>query len=165
MKKLAIIYGSSTGMTETIASKIATYFDNADLFNAEDLDIKILDNYDFLILGTSTSGIGDLQDDWDMLLPKLAKIDLSKKKIALFGLGDSASFSTSFAGGMGAIYQALKGKTTIIGAVSKDGYTFDDSQALIDGKFVGLPLDEENEFNKTDERIKKWVTELKQEMK
>ena len=48
----------------------------------------------------------------------------------------------------------------VIGGVSTDGYTFDDSESVVDGKFVGLALDEVNEDNKTDERIDAWVAEI-----
>ena len=44
--------------------------------------------------------------------------------------------------------------------MSTDGYTFDDSESVVDGKFVGLALDEVNEDNKTDERIDAWVAEI-----
>lgn len=165
MSKIAIVYGTSAGTTEEVAKKIQAHFEGADLFNAESVNAEDLTNYNYLIFGASTTGVGDLQDDWDILLPKVEKLDLSNKIVALFGLGDSASFSTSFAGGMYPIYKALKGKTNIVGAVSTDGYTFDDSEALVDGRFVGLALDEDNEYDLTDERIENWVKELKKHMK
>lgn len=161
MSKIAIVYGSSTGATEAVAERIQPLFDDATLFNADGLNVEDLKPYDFLIFGASTTGVGDLQDDWDVLLPKVEKMDFTGKKVAIFGLGDSASFSTSFAGGMYVIYKALKGKVEIVGSVSTDGYTFDDSEALVDGRFVGLALDEDNEYNETDSRIATWVEELK----
>ena len=48
----------------------------------------------------------------------------------------------------------------VIGAVATEGYTFDDSESVVDGKFVGLALDEVNEDGKTDERIDAWVAEI-----
>lgn len=161
MSKIAIVFGSSTGATESVAEKIKALFDDATLFNADGLNIDDLKPYDFLIFGASTTGVGDLQDDWEVLLPKIEKLDFSGKKVAIFGLGDSASFSTSFAGGMYVMYKALKGKVEIVGSVSTDGYTFDESDAVIDGKFVGLALDEDNEYNETDARIAAWVEDLK----
>lgn len=161
MSKIAIVYGSSTGATEAVAEKIQAAFDDAAIFNADGLNVEDLKLYDFLIFGASTTGVGDLQDDWEALLPKVEKMNFTGKKVAIFGLGDSASFSTSFAGGMYIIYKALKGKVDIVGSVSTDGYTFDDSEALVDGRFVGLALDEDNEYNETDVRIAAWVEELK----
>jgi flavodoxin I len=161
MSKIAIVYGSSTGATESVAEKIQASFDQAALFNAESVTVDDLKPYDFLIFGASTTGVGDLQDDWEMLLPKIEKMDFSGKKVAIFGLGDSASFSTSFAGGMYVIYKALKNKAEIVGSVSTDGYTFDDSEAIVNDRFVGLALDEDNEYNETEPRIAAWVQELK----
>jgi flavodoxin I len=51
-----------------------------------------------------------------------------------------------------------------VGAVSTDGYTYDDSEAVVDGKFVGLALDEVNEDDKTDERIDAWLDSFKSEL-
>lgn len=161
MSKIAIVYGSSTGATEAVAEKIQALFDDATLFNAESVSIDDLKPYDFLIFGASTTGVGDLQDDWEVLLPKVEKMDFTGKKVALFSLGDSASFSTSFAGAMYYIYKALKGKVEIVGSVSTDGYTFDESDAVIDGRFIGLALDEDNEYNETDARLTAWVEDLK----
>ena len=48
----------------------------------------------------------------------------------------------------------------VIGEVSTDGYTFDDSDAVVDGKFVGLALDDINEDDKTDGRIDAWIAQL-----
>ncbi len=161
MSKIAIVYGSSTGATEAVAEKIQALFDDATLFNAESVSVDDLKPYDFLIFGASTTGVGDLQDDWEVLLPKVEKMDFTGKKVALFSLGDSASFSTSFAGAMYYIYKALKGKVEIVGSVSTDGYTFDESDAVIDGRFIGLALDEDNEYNETDARLTAWVEDLK----
>jgi len=160
MSKIAIVYGSSTGATEAVAEKLQAALGDAALFNADGLNIEDLRPFDFLIFGASTTGVGDLQDDWEILLPKIEKMDFTGKKVALFGLGDSASFSTSFAGSMYWIYKALKGKVDIVGAVSTEGYTYDDSDSVIDGKFVGLALDEDNEYNETDKRISAWVEDL-----
>lgn len=161
MSKIAIVYGSSTGATEAVAEKIQKALGEADLFNADGLNVDDLKPYDFLIFGASTTGIGDLQDDWDILLPRIEKMDFTGKKVAIFGLGDSASFSTSFAGGMYVIYKALKGKVEIVGSVSTEGYNFDDSEAIVDGRFVGLALDEDNEYGETEPRIECWVEDLK----
>ena len=162
MSKIAIVYGSSTGTTEAVAEKIKASLDGSTIYNAADVSIDELKPYDFLIFGASTTGVGDLQDDWEVLLPQVEKMDFSGKKVALFALGDSASFSTSFAGAMYPLYKALKNKVDIIGSVSTDVYTFDESDAVVNGKFIGLALDEDNEYNETDARIKLWVDNLLQ---
>ena len=117
------------------------------------------------MLGSSTWGAGDLQDDWYDGVSLLQGSDLSGKTVAIFGVGDSEGYSDTFCGSMRAIYDAVeKAGAKVVGAVSTDGYTFDDSDSVIDGKFVGLALDETNEADKTDERIDAWVEEIKPEL-
>lgn len=161
MSKIAIVYGTSTGATEGVADKIKKAV-GGDVYDVAKVTLDQLKPYDFLILGASTTGYGDLQDDWDTFLPKFETFDFSGKKVALFGLGDSSSYSDTFANGMAQIYNAIKDKAEVIGSVSTEGYTFDDSEAVVDDKFVGLALDEDNEFNETDARIAAWVKDLQQ---
>ena len=167
MKTIGIFYGSSTGTTEGIAKRIAEKLgvedkDIHDVSNASPADVA---PYEILLLGCSTWGAGDLQDDWDSYLGKLKKLDLSEKTVALFGCGDSASFSDTFCDAIGILYEDLKDThCKFCGATDTAGYTFDSSIAVVDGKFVGLPLDEVNEDNKTDERISAWAEQVKQEI-
>ncbi|MEO1404790.1 MAG: hypothetical protein AAFV72_26600, partial [Cyanobacteria bacterium J06635_1] len=44
-----------------------------------------------------------------------------------------------------------------------DGYDFNESLAIRNGKFCGLALDEDNESDKTETRIQTWATQVKQE--
>ena len=86
MKTIGIFYGSSTGTTEGIAKRIAEKLgvedkDIHDVSNASPADVA---PYEILLLGCSTWGAGDLQDDWDSYLGKLKKLDLSEKTVALF---------------------------------------------------------------------------------
>jgi flavodoxin I len=166
MKRTGIFYGSSSGTTEDIAQRIAGLLglDEADVYNVGDAPVGAVQPYEVLLLGTSTWGSGDLQDDWDSFLPKLKKTNLAGKTIALFGTGDSSSFSDTFCDGIGIIYKQLQATgAAFAGAVSIDAYTFDGSEAVIDGRFVGLPLDEINESDLSDRRIAQWVEQLKSE--
>lgn len=163
MSKIAIVYGTSTGVTESVAEKIKKALDgNVDIYDAAKVSLDSLNPYSFLFFGASTTGYGDLQDDWDAFLPEFESFDFSGKKVALFGLGDSSSYPDTFVNGMGTIYEAIKDKAEIVGSVSTDGYTYDDSTAIVDGKFVGLPLDDDNEFDQTDARLEAWLKDLKQ---
>lgn len=56
---------------------------------------------------------------------------------------------------------ALGGKT--VGYWSSDDYDYESSKAERNGKFVGLALDEDNQSELTDSRIKQWVEQLKTE--
>ena len=122
--------------------------------------------YEVLVLGTSTWGDGELQDDWYDGVKVLKSADLSMKFVALFGCGDSESYCDTFCDGIGVLYEDLKdsGCTFLGNKVSTDGYSFSSSIAVVDGAFVGLPLDEVNESNKTAERIDAWTAEIKSKL-
>jgi flavodoxin I len=160
MSKTIVIFGSSTGTCEAIAEKIGSRL-GAEVLNVQDLTADVVDANDNLILGTSTWGAGELQDDWYDGINVLKSADLSSKTIALFGCGDCESYGDTFVGGIGELYDAIKNSgANFVGAVSTDGYTFDDSAAVVDGQFVGLPLDDVNEDDKTDGRIDAWIAQI-----
>ncbi|MEN9918530.1 MAG: hypothetical protein RL662_966 [Bacteroidota bacterium] len=162
MSKIAIIYGTSSGATESVAAKFKKALPTADVFDVARLSVDKIEGYDFLLLGASTTGYGDLQSDWEEFLPQFSNINFAGKKVALFGLGDSSSYADTFCNGISEIYKAIKDNAEIVGAVSTDGYTYDASESVVDGKFIGLALDDDNEFDQTDERIANWLEDLKQ---
>lgn len=160
MKKTVVVYGSSTGTCEAIANTIASKL-GVEAINVADLNDAVVAENDNLILGTSTWGAGELQDDWYDGVEVLKSADLTGKTVALFGCGDAESYPDTFCGAMAEIYNAVKAQADVIGAVSTDGYTFDDSEAVIDGQFVGLALDDVNEDDKTEGRIDAWIDAIK----
>ena len=162
MKKTVIIYGTSTGTCEDLAGRIGAKLGVDNIINVTDMDDSVIADNDNLILGTSTWGAGEMQDDWYAGIKVIKNADLSGKTVALFGCGDSESYPDTFVGGMAEIYNAVKkAGANVIGAVATDGYTFDESESVVDDKFVGLALDEVNEDGKTDERIDAWVAGIK----
>jgi flavodoxin I len=164
MNKVGIFFGSTTGNTEAIAEMIKEKLgaDNVDTFNVESASIDEVKNYSNVIFGTSTWGLGDLQDDFQDFIGQLEGADLSGKVVALYGLGDGSAYAETFVDGIGEIYEAIDGNgCTIVGSVSKDGYDFDDSKALVDDEFVGLPLDEDNESDQHDARVEAWINSIK----
>jgi len=165
MEKIGIFYGSSTGNTEKVADLIKQAFgdDKAATINVEDAGPKDLDKFQYLVFGTSTWGIGDMQDDWEDFIEVVENSDLKNKKIALFGLGDQEIYTDSFADGIAKIYKKIAEKTTLVGSWPRDGYVFDESEALKDGKFIGLIIDEDNQSKLTVQRVINWVETLKKE--
>jgi flavodoxin I len=163
MQKTAIIYGSSVGNTRFVAEKVHTVFPDADIIPVEIAKVEAIKDYGFLIMGTSTWGAGQLQDDFETFVEKLIRLDLSKKAIALFGLGDQQTYPDTFCDGMGRLYELLTPqKPRFIGQWPGDDYDFSESRAFKDGMFVGLPLDEDNEPDLTDGRIAIWSEDLKE---
>ncbi len=160
MKRIAIFYGTVTGNTETVAKRINNQlFEMADLKDIACVTIEDMDKYDFLFIGTPTYGKGGLQNDWKNFLPEMKNAYLSTKTVALFGLGDSVGHPDTFVDGMEAIYRALQNSgCLIVGSCPTDGYSFVGSEALVDKKFVGLPLDQDNESGLTDSRIALWLS-------
>ena len=164
MNNIAILYGSSGGNAASVARQVQDLFDGkADIFNVLEVTLDEIKDYPYYVIGTSTTGIGDLQDDWEGFLPSFARMDFSGKKVAIFALGDSASYSTSFAESMKVVYDEMHDKVQIVGQVPDEGYTYDDSTAVSNGMWVGLPIDEDNEYDLTQERLAKWVEMLKKE--
>lgn len=167
MKKTGIFYGSTTGTTESVARLIAEKLgvSAADVHDVSKLDAALAESYEALILGTSTWGDGELQDDWYDGIKVLKNANLSGKTIALFGCGDSESYSDTFCDGMGILFEDLKDSgCTFVGAVSDSDYTYASSVASADGKFVGLALDDVNESDRTDARVSAWTEMLKADL-
>lgn len=166
MAKIGIYYGSTTGNTQDVAEDIAKKLgvEKNDVHDVSNANADFSD-YDVVLFGSSTLGMGDLQDDWDSFIDKVKKSNLEGKKVALFGCGDSSSYSDTFCDAIGKIYEKIKDKgCQLIGKVSTDGYTFDSSEAIVDGQFIGLPIDNDNESDQTDHRIACWTEELKKEI-
>ena len=160
MSKTIVVYGSTTGTCESIAQTLGDQL-GAEVINVSDLTANQLAEADNIVLGTSTWGAGELQDDWYDGVNVVKSANLSGKRVALFGCGDSASYSDTFCGGMKELYDAaVAAGATVVGAVPTDGYTVDDSDAVVDGQFVGLALDDVNEDDKTSERISAWLPAL-----
>ena len=155
MEKIGIFYGSTTGITESVAYRLAELMhvkkeDIHDVARSKPSEIR---QYELLLLGSSTWGSGDLQDDWYDFLDGIETLDLKDKTIALFGCGDQ-SMSDTFCNAVGTIYHRLqKTGATFYGAFEAGDYTFDKSTAFINGKFIGLLIDDVNEPEKTENRL------------
>jgi flavodoxin I len=163
MKNIGIFYGSSTGNTEDAAKYMKDKLgDAAKTHNVSNSTASDLEGYSNLVIGCSTWGFGELQDDFIGFMDELESANLGGKKVALFGFGDQDSYSDTFVDAIGMIYDAIEKKgCEIIGKVPTDGYEYEESVAEKNGEFVGLPLDEENQADMTDERLDNWIEVLK----
>ena len=164
MKKTGIFYGSLTGNTENAARLIQKELgeETAELFDTATAKAADLEKFTNLVLGTSTWDVGDVEEDFGSFLPQIRSADLAGKKVAIFGCGDQESYPDTFVDAIGAIYEAVKDKgCEVVGMVSTEGYRFNASKAVVEGRFVGLPLDDDNQGDLTEQRIKDWVAQLK----
>lgn len=163
---VGLFYGSSTCYTEFVGEKIAKAFGEklVDLHKVGEASLAKTQDYKYLILGIPTWDYGELQEDWENNWSALDTLDLHGKKIALFGVGDQLGYPDWFLDAMGYLHDKViaQGAETI-GYWPIDGYEFKESQALSQDKkhFVGLAIDEENQFDLTDQRIEKWVENIK----
>src|SRR5574344_537318 len=168
MNNTCIVYGSSTGTCEDIAPRIAVRLgvDKNHVIDVNSLTPDIISSSDNLIFGTSTWGEGEIQEDWHDGLKIIRGCDFTDKNVAIFGCGDSVSFSDTFCSGMAQLWKEIGNKGAhMVGQVSTTGYTFDDSEVVVDGKFVGLALDNVNESDQADERIETWTEQIQQSLK
>jgi len=167
MAKIGIFYGSTEGNTEEVAEKIqeALGSDVADLYNVDSASAEDIEKYDIVIFGASTWEIGELQEDWETFIDVLDDIDFSGKKVGFFGLGDADGYPDTFVDAPGIIYERIADKgVELFGLWPTEDYTFDESKAILDGKFLGLMCDNDNEPDKTDERVEAWVNQIKGEL-
>jgi flavodoxin I len=162
--KTVIVYGSTTGSTEAVAQDISTAFPDAGVIAAGEAGAADLQGCDLLVLGASTWGVGDLQDDMAAFLEQFSGWDVNTPCGAVFGLGDQFTYSDSYVDGMADMAEALKAKNIkVVGAWPAAGYSNSSSRAQDGDSFVGLALDQDNESDKTAERISAWVQKVKAE--
>ncbi len=170
--KIGIFFGSDTGNTRKVAKSLAKKLGDAadapvDVKKATAEDFL---KYDALILGTPTLGDGELpglsagasEESWEEFLPQIQGKDLSGKTIALFGLGDQEGYGHEFVDALIFLYNlAIEGGAKVVGFWPTEGYSFEKSNAIVDGKFVGLVIDHENQSEMTGERLDAWLEQIK----
>lgn len=172
MAKVGVFFGTDTGNTRRIAKEITSTLGSAvaakpvNIRNANATDLLA---YDILILGTPTYGegmlpglsTGNATESWEEFLPSLNGQDFSGKKVAIYGLGNQKSYPAEFVDAVYYLYERFKQcGATIIGEWSTEGYNFKASKAVIDGHFVGLALDQENQKDLTPGRLDTWLKML-----
>lgn len=161
MKATVVVYGSSTGTCASIAQTIAEKL-GVEAIDAAELSADIIKTHDNLLLGTSTWGAGELQDDWYDALKLIKGEGLEGKTVAVFGCGDCEAYCDTFCGGMRALHDTAEAAgARMIGSVDAASYSYEDSEAVVEGRFVGLALDDVNEDDKTEARIDAWLEEIK----
>ncbi|WP_419175769.1 flavodoxin [Desulfosediminicola sp.] len=97
MARALVVYGSTTGNTEMVAGKISEVLGEkgveVTVKNVVDTKVAELGNgYDLTVLGASTWGMEEIefQEDFEPFFEEMKSAELSTKKVALFGCGDSS---------------------------------------------------------------------------
>lgn len=165
MSKIGLFYGPEGGNVDRVAKIIAAKIDNArvEVHLVKEIEAETVAKYKNIIMGISTLGkhtwsSDNTGNDWDSFLPKLNGLDLKGRKVALFGLGDHIAYADFFVDAMGDLAEVIESTgAEMIGQVSDEDYEYNESRAFVDGKFVGLPLDEDFESDKTEKRVENWL--------
>ena len=170
MASVGIFVGSSTGATLEAAEMLEELFEDAELINMEEDydDPEQFEEFDVLLIGSSTWGQGDPQRDWVDPLMSLEDDapDMGGKKVAFFGAGDQDTHGEEFVSAL-VTFKTLftkLGADTEFGYWPTEGYSYKFSAAEKDGKFVGLPIDKVNQEDMTESRVNAWAAQVKEEM-
>lgn len=163
--KIGLFYGSTTCYTEIAAEKIQATIgaELVDIHNIKDIPLANSLDYDFIILGISTWDYGQLQEDWESIWLDINNLDLSGKTIALYGMGDQIGYTDWFQDALGMLHeQVIAQGATLIGYWPNQGYEFAASKGLTEDKsqFVGLSLDEDNQYDLSEDRINQWCEQI-----
>ena len=168
---VGIYYATTTGKTEDVADRLHSFFSSAespkDISDVDDL--SELEGLDAIICGIPTWNTGADEERsgtaWDSILDDIGGLSLSGKKVAIFGLGDSSTYTENYCDAMEELHSYfVKAGAEMVGYVDKSSYTFDESKSLIGASFCGLPLDEDSESDLTDSRLETWAAQLKSEI-
>jgi flavodoxin I len=172
MEKILLLYSPKGGNVEKISKKVIKLVgeSNIDAFLIDQNSSELLNKislYKKILLVISTVGRSNWDSfytkiGWDLFIPELRKQNLSGKTISIIGLGDYLLYPDNFVDSMGILYQVLlEAKANVVGKVSINGYSFENSMAIEGDNFVGLPIDEDNEGELTDSRLKNWLLLVK----
>lgn len=170
-KAIGLFYAPSGGSVHKVAKRIKQKIKDhkVDMLYIRDIKPEQFLNYRNIILVSSTLGKdawnNDETDEWAAFMPDMQKLELDGRKVALVGLGNHVLYPNNFVDGLGDLADLIEKRNGIlIGKTETDNYTFNMSRAIRDGVFTGLPLDEDNEPDKTEARIEKWLTFVLPEM-
>ncbi len=171
MGKTGIFFGPEKGSVDRVAHTVAKEFgdDKVDLISVKGKEPSLMEEYEKIIIGVSTVGMTnwnseDIANDWDMFSAGLGNVNLKGKDVAIFCLGDQVTYPEHFVDALGWLADKLVPLgANLVGFVGPDDYDFEDSEGLREGKFLGLPIDEDTEPERTEDRVKMWVNVLKSE--
>lgn len=167
MTDILLVFGTDTGNTEEVAEKIQEQFSESghvvELIDVTDCSADRISDADVCILGIPTWDFGGIQGDWEDFKGELETAELGRKKIALYGLGDQFGYGDYFIDAVGWLHEIIEPmKADIKGYWSTNGYEFSESRALSPCRtyFYGLAIDDDQQFEQTDDRIKAWVQQI-----
>lgn len=166
-RAVGLFYGTQTGKTEEAASTIASAA-GLEATDIGDISAGDLAGYDGLIVGAPTWHTGaDEQRSgttWDDYLDEIKGLDLCGKPVAIFGVGDSMGYGDNFCDAIEELHSTFSAAgAKMLGYVGASDYQHTESKSVDGDKFLGLPLDADNEDDLTQGRVDKWMAQIKSE--
>jgi len=168
--KIGMFYGTNTGVTEIVAEQIKDVLENNDfeveIFDIASVPLSTMDKYNTLIIASPTWNDGELQDDWEDNWEKWQEYDFKGKKVGFVGTGDQEAYCDNYCDAIGRMGKFVRDNGgEIFGRWPSEGYSFVHSIGYDgDGFFIGLALDNDNQEEKTEDRINQWVAQIKEEL-
>ena len=98
--KTLILYGSTTGNTEHLAATLNDYLSNSkldtELKEVVEVNSALIKEYQLLIMGSSTWGEGELQEDFEEFYDDMENYSFQDKRFAVFGPGEEDNYPDTF---------------------------------------------------------------------
>ena len=177
MSKVGVYYGTQGQATEAAADLLVEIVNEKlggaageTSFLVDECDsVEDLLGHDCLLVGCPTWNTGaDTErsgtdwDEWYYEDDGLPGIDLAGKNVAVFGCGDSVGYGGNFCDAIDELYEVMgsRGAGVGFGHTPAAGYQHEGSKALRGDTFIGLPLDQVNEGDMTEQRLRDWVDKL-----
>jgi len=164
---VGLFYATQTGNTETVAGVIAEKA-GVEAMDVGEISAEDLAGYDGLLVGCPTwnTGADEYRSGtaWDDLLDDIKGVDLAGKSVAVFGCGDSQGYGDNFCDGIEELHETFAAAgAKMVGYVATGGYQHEESKSVKRGKFLGLPCDQDNEDDQTEDRVDAWIAQIKSE--
>ena len=167
MSDILLVFGTDTGNTEEVAEKIQEQLSESgqvvEIIDVTDCSADRISEAELCIFGIPTWDFGGIQADWEDFKEELEAAELGGKKVALYGLGDQFGYGDFFIDAVGWLHEIIQPMgADIKGYWPVEGYEFTESRALSPCKtyFYGLAVDDDQQFEQTDERVSSWVQQI-----
>jgi len=140
VKKIVLIYGTTSGNTEELSESVSDGLKSGDsevtVKNVIDANVDELKDYDAIVFGCPTYGDGELQDDFIDFNAAMSNISLEGKKAAVFGPGDSDVYPDTFCQAVDILEETLTkcGARIVVEGLKVDG---DVIEAIVDAETWG----------------------------
>lgn len=166
--KVGILYSTVTSSSEKYARMISDKLGEkeTDLADIAEISPDSISQYEALIVGAPTLNTGADEQrtgtPWDQfLINDIDKVNLDDKPVAVFGHGDATEYAKYFCDSIEQLHdQFEKHGSKMIGYTDPNSINFEQSKAVRNGRFLGLPLDVSAPSDQAEQRISDWCAQI-----